>query len=255
MSFKKTALIVGVSGIVGLNLAELLCGPDCNDTWTVYGISRRNPDFLPKGLQHIACDLEDADLCKNVLSKYSTFTHVFYCSWQNRIKESENVKVNGQMCRNLFEAISQFKVKHVVLVTGLKHYVGPFENLGKYSQPTPYKETMDRLPGLNFYYTLEDIVWKYAKERGFTWSIARPSVIIGFAPGNLMNAASTIAVYASICQHLNLPFTFTGSKEAYTEIVFDSTDAQLLAEHLLWEVEEPNAVNKAYNIGNGDIIR
>jgi hypothetical protein len=44
-----------------------------------------------------------------------------------RETESENIRVNGAMVRNLLECGSKIQLQHVALVTGLKHYLGPFE--------------------------------------------------------------------------------------------------------------------------------
>ena len=53
------------------------------------------------------------------------------------------------MVRNLLEALSSDgSVKHVALVTGLKHYLGPFETYGKGKLPaTPFREEQGRLAG------------------------------------------------------------------------------------------------------------
>jgi GDP-D-mannose dehydratase len=52
---KKTALIVGVSGIVGRNLADLLIA---EQDWIVYGVARRLDSA--RGIIPIAVDLQDA---------------------------------------------------------------------------------------------------------------------------------------------------------------------------------------------------
>src|SRR5215831_5233488 len=49
---KKTALVVGASGIVGLNLATLLSK---KDDWTVYGLSRK--PTAREGILPVAADL------------------------------------------------------------------------------------------------------------------------------------------------------------------------------------------------------
>jgi len=88
----------------------------------------------------------------------------------------------------------------------------------------------------------------------FQWSVARPHTIIGYAPGNLMNLGTTLAVYATLCKHLKLPFVFPGSRAQYNGLT-DVTDADLLAEHLLWEVTSLLASNNAFNVVNGDAFR
>jgi len=45
--------------------------------------------------------------------------------------ETENCRVNAGMVRNLLHAVEGQKIKHVALVTGAKHYMGPFEAYAK----------------------------------------------------------------------------------------------------------------------------
>jgi nucleoside-diphosphate-sugar epimerase len=71
------------------------------------------------------------------------------------------------------------RLQHLVLGTGTKHYLGPFDKLGTVPVETPFKEETPRLPYPNFYYNLEDITFDYAKKHGFNWSVARPFDIIG----------------------------------------------------------------------------
>ena len=60
-----------------------------------------------------------------------------------------------------------------------------------------------------------------------------------------MNLGANIAVYAAICKHLNLPFTFPGERKAYGRQVFwDASDADLIAEHLIWEATTKEAANQ-----------
>src|SRR5689334_6983420 len=76
-------------------------------------------------------------------------------------------------------------LRHAALMTGLKHYLGSFENYAQTPIETPFTEDMPRVPGENFYYTQEDILFAAAKQHGFTWSVARPHTVIGYAPGNV----------------------------------------------------------------------
>ena len=43
------------------------------------------------------------------------------------------------------------------------------------------QESLPRLSSENFYYSQEDTVFEIAAKRGFTWSVARPGLIVGFA--------------------------------------------------------------------------
>jgi nucleoside-diphosphate-sugar epimerase len=143
----------------------------------------------------------------------------------------------------------------VALVTGLKHYLGPFEAYAKGNLPaTPLREEQERLEIENFYYAQEDEVFAAAARDGYSWSVHRPHTIIGYAVGNAMNMGSTLAVYATICKELGKPMIFPGSTAQWNGLT-DITDARILAKQLLWAVISPAAKNQAFNIVNGDNFR
>jgi nucleoside-diphosphate-sugar epimerase len=246
----KTALIVGVSGIVGGNLADHLIA---EKDWTVYGVARRPGQR--EGIIPIALDLQDADAAKLALADVKP-THVFLTTWLRQPTEAENIRVNAGMVRNVLAAVSNAKtVQHVGLVTGLKHYLGPFESYGKGSLPsTPFREEQPRLEIENFYYAQEDEVFSAAERDGYGWSIHRPHTVIGYAVGNAMNMGTTLAVYASICRELGRPMQFPGSSVQWKSLT-DMTDARLLAKHLVWAATTPAARNQAFNVVNGDVFR
>ena len=184
----------------------------------------------------------------------SDATHVFYCTWSRQPNEDENVRVNARMIRNFFAGIAGAPIRHAALVTGLKHYLGSFDEYGKVKPYTPFLESSPRLPGPNFYYAQEDVLFEVAGKRGFSWSVHRPHTMIGFVIGNLMNMAVTLAVYASICKHTGRPFVYPGSPEQYNAVT-DVTDARILAKHLHWAATTPAAANTPFNIVNGDVFR
>ena len=246
----RTALIAGVTGIVGNNLARVLLA----DGWQVDGLARKAGE-LPSGTRFVAADLLDPASLAAALSG-SRPTHVFMTSWLRQATEAENIRVNGAMVRNLLTAVEPIgSVEHVGLVTGLKHYLGPFESYGKGTLPsTPFREEQPRLPVENFYYAQEDEVFAAASRQGFTWSVQRPHTIIGYAVGNAMNMGVTLAVYATICRETGRPFLFPGSAVQWNSLT-DMTDAELLGRHLLWSSLTPAAHNQAFNVVNGDMFR
>jgi nucleoside-diphosphate-sugar epimerase len=171
-----TALVVGTSGIAGSATAALLV----QEGWTVLGLARRpvaQPNVIP-----IAADLNDAAGLSASLSGVAPDA-VFIATWSRQESEAENIRVNGAMLRNLFGALRPAaSVGHVALVTGLKHYLGPFEAYGKGILPqTPFREEQARLDVPNFYYAQEDEVFAAAARDGFGWSVHRPHTIIGEA--------------------------------------------------------------------------
>ncbi|WP_375421078.1 SDR family oxidoreductase, partial [uncultured Sphingomonas sp.] len=181
---------------------------------------------------------------------------VFITTWLRQDSEAENIRVNSAMVRNLLDALRPSgSTRHVALVTGLKHYLGPFEAYGKGALPqTPFREDQPRLDIENLYYAQEDEVFAAAERDGFGWSVHRPHTVIGKAVGNAMNMGTTLAVFATLCRETGQPFRFPGSA-AQWEGLTDMTDASLLAEHLLWAATTPTARNEAFNVVNGDVFR
>ncbi|MCJ2141030.1 SDR family oxidoreductase [Methylobacterium sp. E-066] len=245
----NTALIVGASGIVGSATGVLLV----EESWRVAGLARKPVDLA--GIEPVVADLQDPASLETALAGLAP-SHVFLATWQRRPTEAEMIRVNRAMIENLLDALRpQKSVSHVALVTGLKHYLGPFEAYGKGTLPqTPFREDQGRLDIENFYYAQEDAVFAASARDGFTWSVHRPHTIIGKAVGNAMNMGTTLACYATLCRELKRPFTFPGSAAQWNGLT-DMTDARLLARQLLWASTEPKAANEAFNVVNGDVFR
>ncbi|WP_442591299.1 SDR family oxidoreductase [Pedobacter sp. AW31-3R] len=247
----KVALIVGASGITGSNLAESLI----SEGWETYGLAR-NPNTENKELKPIAADLLDPEGLRSALAAIRP-THVYITTWMRNETEAENIRVNGLMVRNILNVLSDKKsVEHVALVTGLKHYLGPFEAYAVegFLPETPLREEHPRLDLENFYYAQEDEVFAAAERDGFTWSIHRPHTVIGKAVGNAMNLGTTLAVYASICKETGRKFIWPGSSAQWNGLS-DVTDARVLAGHLIWASTTAAARNQAFNVVNGDVFR
>jgi nucleoside-diphosphate-sugar epimerase len=248
---QRTALVVGVSGIGGSNLARELL----DQGWSVYGLARR-PATDIEGVRPVAADLLDPAGLAAALASVAP-THVFITTWMRQDTEAENVRVNAAMVRNLLAALSAKKsVRHVALVTGLKHYLGPFEAYASSGTlpDTPLRESQPRLPLANFYYAQEDEVYIAAERDRFTWTVHRPHTVIGMAVGNAMNLGTTLAVYATICKETGRPFQFPGSSAQWNGLS-DVTDARILAKQLVWAADTDAARNEAFNIVNGDVFR
>src|ERR1700733_10562680 len=229
------ALVVGATGIAGRGVSQ---------------------ELLDVGVEHIAADLLDPASLNKAVSRIKP-SHVYMTAWSRRSTEQENIKVNAGMVRAVLDAVAPARsVKHVALVTSLKHYLGPFESYvrGGVAPPTPLREEQPRLDLANFYYSQEDELYAAANRDGFTWSVHRPHTIIGKAIGNAMNMGSTLAAYASICKELGRPFKFPGSAAQWNGLS-DMTDARVLGKQLIWASTTDAAKNEAYNIVNGDIFR
>src|SRR5438309_479489 len=125
-SVMARALVVGATGISGGNVARRLLA----DGWDVAGLCRR-PGSLDDRITPIVGDLLDADAVAAAV-RATAPTHVFFATWTRCATEAENCETNGRMLQNLLDALSaEGSVQHVALVTGLKHYLGPFEAYAK----------------------------------------------------------------------------------------------------------------------------
>ncbi len=248
--YAKRALIFGVTGIAGGNVASYL--NSLND-WEIHGVSR-NP---PRGASYIkshCVDLKDHAKVAKELAEIDP-THIFYCTWSLEKDEEENIRVNGE---NMRAALAPFRkssrLRHIALVTGGKHYVGAFGEFDPSSSKTPFREDLPRLEKNNFYYEQEDVLFEHCAENGCSWSVHRSDTIVGYALGNLMNLGVTVAIYASICKATGRPFAYPGSAFSYNGL-YGYTDARTLAKQMHWAAMEPNAQNEAFNCVNGDVTR
>ena len=236
-----TAVIFGASGISGRALAEHLLSQGLR----VVGLSRR-PVADIAGLDHIRADLADAAAATAALAGIAP-TYAFYCTWAQHADPDEKLRLNQLIIRIANSATADGgRLRHVALDTGMSHYIGGGE--------APFIEDVHRGGGNRMYLVQEEALFALAAERGFTWTIARPGTIIGYAPGNAMNLGTAVAVYATIARDTGRPFVFPGSANYYAGLA-DATDARLLARHLAWEVATPAAANKAFNVATGDLYR
>jgi len=246
-----TALVVGATGIAGRGVSQELLEIGAS----VHGLSRKAEGLTP-GVKHVAADLTNAESVNKAVAGLKP-THVYLTTWSRQANEEENIRVNAGAVRTLLSAVAPARsVRHVALVTGLKHYLGPFDAYVKAGvmPPMPVREEQPRLDIPNFYYAQEDEVYAAAQRDGFTWSVHRPHTIIGKAIGNAMNMGSTLAAYATICKETGRKFKFPGSAAQWNGLS-DMTDTHVLGKQLVWASTHDLAKNEAYNIVNGDIFR
>lgn len=250
ISMAHTALIIGATGLVGQNLANRLVA----EGWTVYGLARRT-EMLPSAVLPVKADTLDPVALGEALAGLEP-SHVFFTTWTRRDTERENCIANAAMLRNVFDCLPRpDRLIHAALVTGLKHYLGPFDSYATGAPPvTPFRESMGRLDVENFYYAQEDVLFEAAARHGFSWSVHRPHTVIGFAVGNLMNMGATLAVYASLCRESGAPFVFPGSPVQWSSLT-DVTDARQLASQIHWASVSAAGRNEAFNVVNGDVFR
>ncbi len=245
---QKTLLVAGASGVIGAGALEhftRLPG------WDVIALSRRPPVVARDcGFIHVAVDLTDAAACADTVGNLPTVTHLIYAAvaespglvsgWQDR----QLMVRNGAMFENLLHPLAASgSLQHVSMLQGAKAY-------GAHVHPvaTPLREDAPRDPHANFYWLHEDALRASAAQAGFAFTIWRPQVLIGTAPGAAMNPVLPIAAYAAICRERGLPFVLPSKGNAIWELV----DTGLLAEAMAWAASNPVAYGQTFNITNGD---
>jgi len=246
----RHALVVGATGIAG----QALCHELVDQGWAVTGVSRRSAVDIP-GVSSILVDLTDPDAVVAQLGSVAP-TAVFFAVWMRMPTEAENIAVNSGIVRDVLAAVTPGgTVRHVSLMTGLKHYLGPFEAYAQgASRETPFHEYEPRLDLPNFYYAQEDELWASAAQHGFSWSTHRSHTVIGFAVGNAMNMGMTLSVQAALCKERGRPFIFPGNEVQWNGLT-DMTDADLLARQMVWTASTDGLPSQAYNTANGDVFR
>lgn len=247
MKAKQVALVVGANGVIGGNLTDHLLA---SGEWSIIGLSRRGGTAEGR-LRYIAVDLLDTADSREKLGGLTNVTHIFYAAYQDRPTWAELVPPNLAMLVNVVEAVEPVakQLQHISLMQGYKVYgahLGPFK--------TPARETDAGHMPPEFNVDQQEFLEQRQKGKQWTWSALRPSVVGGFALGNPMNLALSIAVYASICKELGIPLRFPGKPGAYNKLI-EMTDAGLLAKATVWAAMSPEAANQAFNINNGDLFR
>ncbi len=215
----KTALVVGASGIVGSATAALLV----EKGWTVHGLARRPTGQV--GVEPVAADLQDRDATATALREVNPDA-VFITTWARQDSEAENIRVNAAMVRNLLDGLPRPSgPRHVALVTGLKHYLGPFEAYGKGTLPqhrsarnrggwTSRISTMRRRRGV-----------RRREARRLHLERAPSPHGHRLAVGNAMNMGTTMASMRPCAARRGRPFTFPGSAAQWSGLT-DMTDCR-----------------------------
>jgi nucleoside-diphosphate-sugar epimerase len=240
-------LVVGPHGVTGSAITARL-GTDAG--WDLLTASRRktSPGYEAR---HVSVDLLDPGAARAALADLGEVTHLVYAGYLERPTMGETTAPNVAMLMNALDALQAAgaPLQRVVLIGGGKSYG---EHLGPYK--TPAKETDARVLGPIFYNEQEDLLAERARSAGFTWTVLRPDVVIGFSTGSAMNLLTAIAVFAALSKEAGVPLRFPGSAAAWTAL-HQFTDADLLASATEWALSSERAADEIFNVLNGDLFR
>lgn len=201
---------------------------------------------------HVSADLTDRETCAALVAALPAVTHLVYAAvaeapglasgWQDAVL----IEQNGQMLRNILGPLAmRGDLRHVSILQGGKAY-------GAHMHPVtvPLRESSPRDEHPNFYWLHEDFTREQAARHGFSCTIWRPQILFGSAPGAAMNPVAAIGAYAAICRERGLPFALPGSALSLWETV----DADLFAEALVWAATSEAAAGETFNFTNGDMF-
>lgn len=242
-------VVVGASGVIGACAVEAFARAG----WQVTAVSRRRPVVAPDcRFTHLALDLDDAAACAAGVAELPPVTHLVYAAvaeakglvsgWG----DAELIARNGRMFAHIVDPLAdRGDLVHVSLLQGTKAY-----GAHRHEVSIPAREDQPRDDHANFYWLHEDHARTRAADAGFAFTIFRPQVLFGHAPGAAMNPVAAIGAYAALCRQLGLPFAYPGSPHALWEVA----DSGLLAEAFVWAAEAEAARNQIFNLTDGDLF-
>lgn len=245
---KPTVLLVGPHGVVGGAVRQRFTShPD----WNLATASRRVSAGDSESVRAVSVDLLDAEASAAQFASLADVTHVVFAGYTERPTMAEMVAPNVAMLRNTLDGLvaAGARLEHVVLIGGGKSYG---EHLGPYK--TPAKESDPRFLGPIFYNDQEDVLTETATRTGFTWTVLRPDLVLGFAVGSPMSMLMSLGVYAALSKDAGIPLRFPGTPGAWTAL-HQFTDADVLAAAVEWALTSPNAAGAVFNVTNGDHFR
>lgn len=248
MTDNRIALVTGSGGVIGRNVIEHFVEQGI----TTRGVSRRPPADA-RGWEHIATDLLDTEATRDAFSRAAAdTTRLVFAAYVEKSDPHEQIATNLALLSNTLDGLKAAgaPLEHATLYQGMKFYGA---HLGDFK--TPAREDDLRLIAPNFYYDQEELLRARAESDGFALTIFRPVGVMGYAQGTPMNLLMVLAAYVTITKELGLPLRFPGPRAAYDGVLYQMSDAELLARATAWAPTEPNAHGEAFNLTNGDVIR
>lgn len=246
----NTVLIAGASGVIGAGAVGHFAR---RPGWRVIALSRR-PPVVPAGCPFIPLpiDLADKSAVEQAVAALPGITHCVYTAvaeapglaagW----RDTAIMQQNAAMFANLLGPLARSgTLRHVSLLQGAKAYGAHLHGV-----TVPLREDAPRDAHANFYWLQEDALREASAASGFAFTVWRPQVLLGTAPGAAMNPVAAIGAYAMLCRERGQPFAMPGCGSALWELV----DTDLMAEALAWAAETPAAAGQTFNITNGDIF-
>ncbi|KAL2134071.1 hypothetical protein VTI74DRAFT_1067 [Chaetomium olivicolor] len=262
-----TALVTGATGLSGYQMVKVLAASP--QRWSkIYCLSSRPPPenfFADLGegasrVEHLAVDFMGVpeEIARRLQERIQHVDHVFYFSymqpppkgdvlnlWANA---DELATVNITMFTNFLAALDQtpLRPRRFLLQTGTKHYAFYLGPAAIPAFESDQRVTLDR----NFYYEQEDALAAYCASIHASWTVARPSYIVGAVRDGTLNHLIGFGIYAAVQAHLGEKIAFPGDYRAWDREQVQST-GMLNAWFEEWLVLTEGTENQAFNIHDG----
>ena len=180
--------------------------------------------------------------------------NLFYRAFIRQSGLLDSEQRNLMMLTNIVEVLAEppHQLEHVALLTGGRFYglhIGPSLYPG---YRLPLSEHMPCHPAPSAYAEMEG----YLQERAlntFSWSVVRPTFIVGRSPKPRQNIGYAVAIYAWLLKEMGEPLIFPGGLDSY-QVKGQFSDSRLLASMLEWSADDPVAANNVFNLVNGDVV-
>lgn len=146
-------------------------------------------------------------------------------------------------------ALSKSLPKRFLLQTGGKHYgvhIGPTLTPMEESDPRYVREG-------NFYFSQEDLLWKWCEIHHVEWNVTRPGFIVGAVRDAAINIVYGLAIYASVQKELGKKLEFPADIAAW-EAEKHLSSALLIGYHAEWAVLTDGVKNQALNISDDSLF-
>ena len=280
----RTALVTGATGLTGRAVVDALIASGRD----VIALSRSpQPDRV--GVTWLVVDLEDADSVRLALFE-TPVHELYHCAQRTPPRPiplptgvlrrftslaarmmpsiSKSRRISAALYRELgrFTGVSDSRqenlalfrnaiagagrsLEHVVAITGGRHYgmhLGP-QLYPAYQSPYVERST-PRAPGPNWYYDIEDYLLESTSD--WTWTILRPSFIVGGTGGSSHDLGAAIGAYISLCREFGIAADFLGDRRTASARL-DLTSTKQLASAAVWSAREDAAANTAFNVATG----
>ncbi|HEY2429092.1 MAG TPA: hypothetical protein VGI06_09195, partial [Acidimicrobiales bacterium] len=202
--------------------------------------------------EHVAVNLLDAGETLEAVAARPDVTHVVFGAYTDGATATARCEANVSLLANTLAGFRQSRslLQHVTLFQAGGASYGA--DLGPYKIPA--KESDPRLPVPSYLDDQADLLIDSGASDGFRWTVLRPDMVVGYAPGHPNNLLMVLAAYASVCRARGLPLRFPGTDAQY-RCLAQVTDAELLGRASVWAASSEGAADDVFNVTNGDVFR